>query len=41
MRKTIANRLTESKTTIPHYYVQVAVEMGKVLELRQTLNKNE
>lgn len=31
MRKTIANRLTESKTTIPHYYVQVSVEMGKVL----------
>lgn len=41
MRKTIANRLTESKTTIPHYYVQVAVEMNKVIELRQQLNKNE
>jgi pyruvate dehydrogenase E2 component (dihydrolipoamide acetyltransferase) len=40
MRKTIASRLTESKTTIPHYYVQVAVEMNKVLELRQELNKS-
>lgn len=39
MRKTIASRLTESKTTIPHYYVQVAVEMNKVMELRQQLNK--
>lgn len=41
MRKTIANRLTESKTTIPHYYVQLSVEMSKVIELKQQLNKNE
>jgi pyruvate dehydrogenase E2 component (dihydrolipoamide acetyltransferase) len=41
MRKTIAARLTESKTTIPHYYVQVSVDMGKVMEIRKQLNLNE
>ena len=41
MRKTIANRLTESKQNIPHYYVSISIEMGKVNELRNELNKNE
>lgn len=38
MRKIIASRLAESKSTIPHYYVSVDVEMDKVLRLRQVFN---
>jgi pyruvate dehydrogenase E2 component (dihydrolipoyllysine-residue acetyltransferase) len=38
MRKTIARRLVESKTTIPHFTVTVAVNMEPLLALRQTLN---
>ncbi|KAF9362145.1 pyruvate dehydrogenase complex dihydrolipoamide acetyltransferase component (E2) [Mortierella sp. AD094] len=39
MRKIIAQRLTESKQTIPHYYVTVEMEMDKVMKLREVLNK--
>ncbi|CAO1632274.1 unnamed protein product [Jaminaea pallidilutea] len=38
MRKIIASRLTESKSTVPHYYVSVDVEMDRVLRLRQVFN---
>ncbi|CAO1633943.1 unnamed protein product [Parajaminaea phylloscopi] len=38
MRKVIASRLTESKSTVPHYYVSVDIEMDKVLRLRQVFN---
>ncbi len=38
MRKTIARRLLESKTTIPHFQVTVSVNMDPLLTLRQTLN---
>lgn len=38
MRRTIAARLVESKTTIPHYQVTVAVRMDALLALRQQLN---
>lgn len=41
MRKTIAARLTESKTTIPHYYINMSVEMGALIALREQLNLNE
>jgi pyruvate dehydrogenase E2 component (dihydrolipoamide acetyltransferase) len=36
MRKIIGQRLLESKTTVPHYYVTVEVNMGEfsVLKLR-------
>ncbi len=34
----IAKRLTESKQTIPHYYVSSEVDMTDVLAMRQTLN---
>ncbi|KAG0341991.1 pyruvate dehydrogenase complex dihydrolipoamide acetyltransferase component (E2) [Podila horticola] len=40
MRKIIAQRLTESKQTIPHYYVTVELEMDKVMKLREVLNKS-
>ncbi|GAC1431447.1 MAG: dihydrolipoamide acetyltransferase family protein [Ktedonobacteraceae bacterium] len=36
----IARRLTESKQTIPHFYVSSEVDMTDVLLLRQTLNAN-
>jgi pyruvate dehydrogenase E2 component (dihydrolipoamide acetyltransferase) len=38
MRRTIAKRLVESKTTIPHYQVTVEAEMDALLALRQQLN---
>lgn len=38
MRKTIAKRLVESKTTVPHFTVSVAINMDPLLELRKTLN---
>jgi pyruvate dehydrogenase E2 component (dihydrolipoamide acetyltransferase) len=38
MRKTIARRLTESKQTIPHFYVSVDVSLDHLLELRERLN---
>ncbi|KAF9432795.1 pyruvate dehydrogenase complex dihydrolipoamide acetyltransferase component (E2) [Entomortierella beljakovae] len=33
-----SDRLSESKQTIPHYYVTVEMEMGKVMKLREVLN---
>jgi pyruvate dehydrogenase E2 component (dihydrolipoamide acetyltransferase) len=38
MRKTIARRLTESKQTVPHFYVTVDVEIDALLALRQQIN---
>ncbi|MCC7147274.1 MAG: 2-oxo acid dehydrogenase subunit E2 [Phycisphaeraceae bacterium] len=38
MRKTIARRLVESKTTIPHFTVTMSVNTEAMLALRQTLN---
>jgi pyruvate dehydrogenase E2 component (dihydrolipoamide acetyltransferase) len=38
MRKTIAKRLVESKTTVPHFQVSVAINMDPLMALRQTLN---
>jgi pyruvate dehydrogenase E2 component (dihydrolipoamide acetyltransferase) len=38
MRQTIAKRLIESKTTIPHYQVTLVFNMDPLLELRKTLN---
>lgn len=39
MRRTIATRLVESKTTIPHYQVTVAVRMDPLMALRSQLNE--
>jgi pyruvate dehydrogenase E2 component (dihydrolipoamide acetyltransferase) len=41
MRKVIASRLTESKKSIPHYYLKVEVEMDRILELRAKFNSND
>lgn len=37
-RKIIAQRLTESKYSAPHYYLRVAVRMDKILQARKSLN---
>ena len=37
MRKVIAQRLTQSKQTIPHFYVTVSADMGTVMEVRKQL----
>jgi pyruvate dehydrogenase E2 component (dihydrolipoamide acetyltransferase) len=38
MRGVIAKRLVESKTQIPHFYLDIEVDAGPLLELRQQLN---
>lgn len=38
MRKVIAKRLAESKSTVPHFYVSVDVELDALLALRSQLN---
>ncbi|MAU42005.1 MAG: pyruvate dehydrogenase complex dihydrolipoamide acetyltransferase [Kordiimonas sp.] len=38
MRKTIARRLTESKQTVPHFYLNIDVELDNLLALRKELN---
>lgn len=39
LRKTIAKRLTESKQTIPHFYLSVDLDIDELLELRTKLNQ--
>lgn len=39
MRRTIGQRLTQSKQEVPHYYLTVDVNMDKVLKLREVFNK--
>lgn len=38
MRKVIAKRLVESKTTVPHFQVSTSVNVDPLLELRKTIN---
>lgn len=38
MRKVIARRLTEAKSTIPHFYVSVDIELDALMALRSQLN---
>lgn len=39
MRKAIARRLTESKTTVPHFYVVADCRVDALLDLRRTVNE--
>jgi len=41
MRKTIANRLLESKQTIPHYQVTMECELDTLLSVRKQLNETQ
>ncbi len=38
MRKVIARRMVESKTTIPHFYLTAEVDMAEAMALREQLN---
>lgn len=38
MRKTIADRLLVSKTTIPHFYLHIDVDAGPLMKLRADVN---
>ncbi|MBV9491742.1 MAG: pyruvate dehydrogenase complex dihydrolipoamide acetyltransferase [Verrucomicrobia bacterium] len=38
MRRAIASRLLESKTTIPHFYLQAEINADPLVKLRQELN---
>lgn len=40
MRKVIASRLLESKTTIPHFYLETEIDAGPLMALRAALNDN-
>ncbi|KAJ1189333.1 hypothetical protein NDU88_006081 [Pleurodeles waltl] len=39
IRKVIAQRLLQSKQTIPHYYLSIDVNVGEVMQLRKELNE--
>lgn len=39
MRRVIAQRLSESKQTIPHYYLTVDINMDNLLQVREKLNQ--
>ncbi|CAL8359763.1 unnamed protein product [Lota lota] len=41
IRRIIAQRLTQSKTTIPHSYASVDCDMGAVMQLRKDLAKEQ
>ncbi|XP_075695897.1 dihydrolipoyllysine-residue acetyltransferase component of pyruvate dehydrogenase complex, mitochondrial [Rhinoderma darwinii] len=39
IRKVIAQRLVQSKQTIPHYYLSIDINMGEIIQLRKELNE--
>lgn len=39
MRKVIAERMTQSKSVIPHYYVQISVYMDQIVRMKELLKK--
>lgn len=39
MRKKIAEHLTHSKFTAPHYYLIIEIDVGKMIQLRKNLNE--
>ena len=38
MRRTIAARLTQSKSTIPHFYLTAHIEIGRLARVRAEIN---
>ena len=40
MRSVIARRLLESKTSIPHFYLEIEVDAAPLLQLRSSLNRS-
>lgn len=41
LRKAIASRLTESKSTVPHFYLRGTAVVDSLLELRRQMNEGE
>ena len=41
IRKVIARRLTESKQTVPHYYLNIDCRIDRLLEIRKELNSRD
>ncbi len=41
MRRAIARRLTESKTTVPHFYLSADLRVGRLLDLRSEINAGQ
>ena len=39
MRKAIARRLSESKSTAPHFYITMEINMDKAIEARKSMNE--
>jgi pyruvate dehydrogenase E2 component (dihydrolipoamide acetyltransferase) len=39
MRRVIGQRLQQSKQEVPHYYLTVDIDMGRVLQLREVFNQ--
>lgn len=39
IRQTIAKRLSQSKQTIPHYYLTVEIEVDQLIKLREQMNR--
>jgi pyruvate dehydrogenase E2 component (dihydrolipoamide acetyltransferase) len=39
MLRAVARRMSESKATVPHFYLDAEIDMGRALELRQELNE--
>ncbi len=39
MRKAIARRLTESKSTVPHFYLSIDVDAQALVDLREEINR--
>lgn len=40
LRQAIARRMTESKTTVPHFYVTTEIDMAPALALRKQINES-
>lgn len=40
MRRTIARRLSESKQTVPHFYLRIACRVDELMRMRRTLNES-
>jgi pyruvate dehydrogenase E2 component (dihydrolipoamide acetyltransferase) len=41
MRETIAARMTLSKTTVPHFYLTIEIDMDRAVDARRAINDNE
>jgi pyruvate dehydrogenase E2 component (dihydrolipoamide acetyltransferase) len=40
MLRAVARRMSESKATVPHFYLDAEIDVGRMLELREELNQS-